>query len=293
MVVFGSLINSTDPAGISLSERPSFSGLGFSNQGIPIDVVGIFLAGLEAKNYTLLLVDEFQRLNGVQENAIHAGMEKTRRALACMARMYSSRPAVILASEFMGSEEYGKILKETEEQINDRKLKDKVMQTVPVKLKMQADAAKYTTNEIACTRFLGEKFGINTKLGPSKEMLYDSIMRDLGLAVDFAYFVDAYALGTREPETVVHYVPEHKGKTNGQRLLLDEPIPNAVSKLLLGPDEALRYMLTLASASGFRMGKGFLTNEEIQSLKGRKLKGAARKMILENILLPYQEAKDE
>lgn len=131
--------------------------------------------------------------------------------------------------------------------------------------------------------------GIEVKLGPSKELIYDKIMRELGLAINFAYVLDAYALGTREPEEVVHYILNHRGVTNGQRLLLDEPIYKAESKLFLGPEEASRYLLRVASASGYRLGKDYLHQEEIQSLHGKKLKKIVKKFVLENILKPYKE----
>jgi len=289
VVVFGNLIESTEPEGIDLAERASFSGMGFGYNGIPIDIVGLFLAGLETKEYNILLVDEFQRFNNVPEEYIVLGLQRTQRALTGLSQLYGFDPEIILSSSFMRSEDYKNILKEIEQKVENQGCAEKVLQTVPEKFRHSPNATVYPLNEIACVEFLRRERGIEAKLGPSKELVYDRIMRELGLGVDFAYVIDAYALGTREPEEVVHYIPNHRGLTNGQRLFLDEPIYKAESKLLLGPEETSRYLLKVASASGYRMGKDYLSDEDIQSLHGKKLKKVAKRFVLENILKPYKE----
>lgn len=289
MVVFGNLIKSTEPEGIDLAERVSFLGMGFGYNEIPIDIVGLFLAGFETREYSLLLVDEFQRFNNVPEEYISLGLQRTQGALAGLSHLYGFEPEVILSSSFMRSGSYRDVLREIEEKVEDQGCAEKVMQTVPEKFRDSPKATRYPLNEIACVEFLRRERGIEAKLGPSKELVYDKIMRELDLSVDFAYVIDAYALGTREPEEVVHYIPNHRGLTNGQRLFLDEPICKAQSKLLLGPEEASRYLLRLASASGYRLGKDYLPEEDIRSLYGKKLKKIARGFVLENILKPYKE----
>lgn len=289
MVVFGNLIKSTEPEGIVLAERVSFLGMGFGYHGIPIDIVVLFLAGLETKEYSLLLVDEFQRFNNVPEEYISLGLQNTQRALDGLSRLYGFDPETIVSSSFMHSSIYRIVLKEIEEIVKDQGYAERLLQTVPEKFRDSPNATVYPLNEIACVEFLRREKGIEAKLGPSKELVYDGIMLELELAVDFAYLIDAYALGTREPEEVIHYIPNHVGLTNGQRLFLDEPIYKAESKLLLGPEETSRYLLRVASASGYRLGKDYLPEEEIQNLHGKKLKKVAKKLVLENIIKPYKE----
>ena len=289
VVVFGNLIKSTQPEGVNLSERLSFLGMGFGYNGIPIDIIGLFLAGLETKKYNILLVDEFQRFNNVSEEHIRLGLQRTQKALDGLSQLYSFAPEIIISSGFMQTNGYKSVLKEIKERVNDQGYTKKILQTVPEKFRNSPNATEYPINEIACVEFLRRERGIESKLGPSKELVYDIIMRELGLTVDFAYVIDAYALGTREPEKVVHYIPNHKGVTNGQRLLLDESIRKAESKLLLGPEKASRYLLRIASASGHRIGKDYLSEEEIQNLYGKKLKKIVRMFVLENILKPYKE----
>ena len=289
MVVSGSLIKSTDPEEINLAERISFLGMGFGHNGIPIDIVGLFLAGLETKEYNILLVDEFQRFNNIPEDYINLGLQRIQKALAGLSQLYSFEPEIIISSDFMKLASYRDVLKEIEQKVEDQKCTEKILHTVPKKFRDSPNATVYPLNEIACVEFLRREKGIEVKLGPSKELVYDRIMRELCLDVDFAYVIDAYALGTKKPEKVVHYIPNHRGLTNGQRLFLDEPIYKAQSKLLLGPEEASRYLLKIASASGYRLGKDYLSDEDIQSLHGKKLKKIAKRFVLENILKPYKE----
>ena len=130
---------------------------------------------------------------------------------------------------------------------------------------------------------------MEAKIGPSTEVVYDALIRDLGLDIGFAYLIDAYALGTKQPEKVIHYIPNHKGKTGGQRLFLDEPLSIAESKILLGPEESSHYLLRLASIAGYHIGKNYLTKGEIDNLHGKKLKKITKNLVLENILKPYKE----
>lgn len=263
--------------------------MGFGYNGTPIDLVGLFLAGLETREYNLLLVDEFQRFNNVPEEHISLGLQRTQRALAGLCQLYCFEPEIILSSDFMKSASYREVLRDIKQKIEDQGYTEKVLQTVPEKFRNSPNAIVYPLNEIACVEFLRRERSIEAKLGPSKELVYDRIMHDLGLDVYFAYIIDAYALGTKEPEEVVHYIPNHRGLTNGQRLFLDEPMYKAESKLLLGPEEASRYLLRVASASGYRLGKDCLSEEDIQNLYGKKLKKVAKKFVLENILKPYKE----
>lgn len=290
MVVFGSLIKSTYPDGICLDERICFLGMGFGYEGVPIDAVGLFLAGLETKRYYILLVDEFQRFNGAAEECVALGLRQTQKALHNLSSLYGFEPEIIVSSDFMRSQEYKMVLSDIGRQIEERELTGKLLQTVPERYRDSKEATRYSLNEIACVEFLRKTRQMEVKAGPSKEKVYDEIIQDLGLDISFAYVLDAYALGTKEPEQVVHYTPAHRGRTNGQRLLLNEPICKAESKLLLGPEEAAKYLSKLASVAGHRLNREYLTEEEIESLHGKKLKKIARRLVLENILRPYKEA---
>lgn len=286
MGTFG-VIEKTVPDGISLAERRCFLGMGFSYHGTPIDIIGLFLAGLETKKYSILLVDEFQRFNRIPEKLVDIGLKQTKDALKGLSFLYEFEPKILVSSEFMGSREYRNVLQEIEDLIRDQKLVDKLLQTVPEKHRGSDGALKYPLNEIACVEFLRRTEEMEVKIGPSKETVYDEVMRDLGLGIEFAYIIDAYSIGSGKAEKVIHYIPTHKA--GGQRLFLDDPISRSKHKPRFGPDEASRYLLKLASVSGHRLGKEYLTEEEINAFHGKKLRKLAGKLVLENILKPYKE----
>lgn len=261
--------------------------------GIPIDIVGLFLAGIDTKEYSILIVDEFQRFNHVKEDDIKLGLQKIKRSLNVLSKIYDFRPNIIVSSDFMRTSEYKQTSESIERRISELGLNDDLLKTVPPKYRTYENPCLYPLNEIACVDFLIKNQGIGVKIGPSKEHSYDSIMRKIGLNVNFAYVIDAYALGTENnhAESVIHYIPEHRG--TGQRLLLpDSMFRKEEDKIMLGPDEAARYFLTLASVSGHRLNKTYLSPEEIKQLFGKKLRKVSRNLVLENIIKPYQEAAE-
>lgn len=286
MNVFGGLIQNTCPEGISLADRACFLGMGFGCEGVPIDIVALFLAGADARSYSILLVDEFQRFNNVPEEHIRVGLKRTRDSLRALERLYNIGADIIISSDFMGSDEYKDVLHMVREYATDKYIEDLLLETVPEKHRENENSLEYPLNEIACVEFLRRKHGYEVKLGPSKEMLYDKIIRYIEIPISFGYVIDAYALGTQKPEKVVHYIPSNRG-IGGQRLFLDDMLPTASAKLLLGPEEASRYLLRVASAAGIRLGHEYLTEKEIVSLQDKRLKKTAKRLVMNNILEPY------
>ncbi|MFA4820235.1 MAG: hypothetical protein WC613_04750 [Candidatus Aenigmatarchaeota archaeon] len=277
----------------SFSFARGFTGLGFGYQGVPLDVLVPFLAGAET-DYCMLLVDEFYRFNRCDEDLIMSGLRQIQRSLAAMSLAYAFRPQVLVASEFMSSKNYRHVLKDVEEQVDEKNLRSAIMSTVPERRRNPHEPLRYPLNEIACTYFLRKYFDRDAKLGPKKEIPYDNVMCCLGADIAFAYFIDAYAFGTREPETVVHYVPTDRGSlgSNGQRIFLEDNNNQINSKILSGPDEASRYLLVLSSVAGIRLGKHHLEKEEIETLHGKKLRKTAKQFVIENVMKPYREAAE-
>lgn len=260
-----------------MKDKNSFIGLGFGKK-VPIDIICLFLAGIEAKTYTILVVDEFQRINNVSESLIKSGLGEIQYALSKLKKIYNFNPEVLLTSDFMHTEEYNSLLIETTEKCEILNENDRHKEYV-----------RYVLNEIACTEFLRIK-GAEVKLGPSKEKEYDTLMREIGLNIEFAYVIDAYALGTKELCSVVHYVPEHRG-INGQRVMIDDSVSSIESKLIIGPDDASNYFLKMASASGRVLGGKYFQEDEINRLKGNKLRKITRDLVIENIIKPYSEVR--
>ena len=262
-------------------------GLGLSPGGFPLDLVGLVLAGLELGSYSLLLTDEFLRLNGMPEERVLLSLERTQACLHRLQSLYGFSPDFIVASELMRTQGYTEVFEEVRKQMTDLQLLPRLLQTVPERHRHLDSAALYPLHEIACTVFLRKTRGIGVKVGPPTERAYDPFIRRLDPGIAFAYLQEAYALGTPSAEPVVPYVLAHRG--TGQRLRLDEPLHKAKAKLLLGPDEASRYLLRLASVAGHRLNTAYLTAEEIGFLRGTKLRKAAQRLVLDNILLPYRE----
>ena len=75
----------------------------------------------------------------------------------------------------------------------------------------------------------------------------------------------------------------------GQRIFLNEDIKKSEAKLMLGPEEANKYLLKIASISGFLLNKEYSTEEEINNLKGKRLKKITKRLVLDNIILPYKK----
>jgi len=63
VVVFGSLIKETNPVGIDLEGKIVLTGLGFGHQGVPIDIITTFFAGIGTKEYHILITDVFHMFN--------------------------------------------------------------------------------------------------------------------------------------------------------------------------------------------------------------------------------------
>ncbi|MBI2665390.1 hypothetical protein HYX12_02090, partial [Candidatus Woesearchaeota archaeon] len=47
--------------------KKTFFGIGFGTSGIPIDILPIYFISSYVSNYTLLIVDQFLKLNGEDE----------------------------------------------------------------------------------------------------------------------------------------------------------------------------------------------------------------------------------
>ena len=89
----------------------------------------------------------------------------------------------------------------------------------------------------------------------------------------FAYLLDAYALGTKTADVVVHYVPTSRGPRNGQRIFLEDDERKVEQKLQQSCDEALRYFCRIASVSGHLLGLNYY--EEAQEYEWKNKSAAS------------------
>jgi len=268
----------------------SFFGIGFGIEGTPIDILPIYHLSQLMPNLNLLVVDEFLKFNGLDDGLVSKLKSRFVNSIIKLSRIFGFTPEILYCSEFMSSQEYVNVFNTIKDKIlSCHELLEQVLQTIPENKKSLLSAKEYPMHEFACVKFLSDQ-GYLLKIGPSKEMEYDKIMKSLGLSINICYILDAYALGTKTADIVVHYIPGSRGPNNGQRIFLEDDKDKVKAKLLLGCDEALRYFCRIASVSGILKGKRHLCDEEIHALYGKKLKREAVSLVLENIVNPYQEA---
>ncbi len=286
-MITGGLVQSTNPAGIRKDNKHAFIGITFGHQGIPIDLATIVLAGVEFKGLSLMLADEFLRLNNHPEEEIQKGLAFNRKTLEVLAEIYGVEMPIITASDFMRDGPYKHLFERLKKA--SRPMQDALVSLVPQRYRGNENALLYPLHEAACTDYVS-KSGIEVKLGPSSEAPYDRFMQKIGIRMEFAYLVDAYAFGTPYSDKVVHYVPTNKGKHMGERILLDEPTFESSKKLLTGSPEASKYLLTVASVAGKRLGSETLTPEDIRSISASDLEKETQRLVLKNIIEPYKAA---
>jgi hypothetical protein len=230
------------------------------------------------------------RKNGKDEDSITCGKNKLIKVINNFNQLYGLKTTPIFCSDFMRSNAYNSSFKHTFEQIQDTSLVDKLYDTIPENKRHLDSAIEYPIHELACVKFLSEQ-GYSLKIGPTKEKQYDQIMDLLSFEIKFAYLLDAYALGTKSADIVVHYVPNSRGPNNGQRIFLEDEEGKVKNKLQQGCDEALRYFCKIGSVSGNLLGLSFLEESEIDSLYGKRLKRETIRLVMSNIIKPYSVVK--
>lgn len=248
----------------------------------------IYLLSSFLDDFSLLIVDEFVRMNGKKEEQVKAGRDNLREVLDRLNSIYRFDPSIIYCSEFMGTEEYMRAFQEVQEQAPSKGLENLILKTVPLSRQHLDSAREYPLHELACVKYLIGK-GFSLKIGPPKEKEYDSIMEKMGLQISFAYLLPAYALGTKTADAVVHYIPASRGPHNGQRIFFGEEERKIRQKLQQSCDEALRYFCKIASVSGHILSLEYKENREIESLSGHQLQKETLRLVFDNIIAPYQE----
>ncbi len=289
MIVGGLL---TSPIDLSLK---AFCGVGYELGSTPLDLLAIYFLSGDVENFSILLVDEFLRMNGTDEAVVLEGRNALEKTFNRLSDIYGLDPAILRCSDFMNTENYHFTHREIKEAIGkDPQLQERVRKTVPERKRTSTIASEYPIHEISCIRFLSEA-GIKMKIGPSKEKAYDVIAKELGLDTDFNYLTPAFALGTgRHNDEVVHYIPSSRGPNNGQRVLFEDDEEKVKKKLSQGNETALRYFAKLALIAAELRGNldKKLEYESITKLNERRLKRKTIDLVLENIVGPFKEKEE-
>lgn len=222
----------------------------------------------------ILLVDEFQRMNGVVEEEIQRGVEKTTKAIEILSKVYDLNVKVLLSSDIMSSPQYANKLQDIKYIVAKAGMTKDVNATVPMRFRHLEKALEYPLHEIACTSIMSKQ-GFEVKLGPSSEKKYDRLISRVGIDISFSYLIDAYAVGSEKERKVVHY------SLTDNRIFLDDA-PEQVRSNFIGSPATLKYFNRVGQTAGSILNKPL---SEKESLEKRTIED-----IIQNVLVPYQEA---
>ena len=244
-----------------ISESTAYVGLGYKLRETPIDIISLLLPAASTRELCVLVVDEFQRINRVPESDVIAGAEhlsRTVEAIGGLFRLTSLR--ILLASEEMRSESYPQTRRDIEERISlypdQEKIKALLAATIPPSKRGTA-SFEYAISEIAISDHLRRSYGVQVKLGPDREKLYDQIMKELEIPLGFAYAVDALPTGSLKVEPVVHYISTHRGRSrDANRILLEDSESEIRMKLEGSSPQAIAAMERILLVANALRGAG-------------------------------------
>jgi|GEM_PF-4646491 len=231
----GLLVNEVDSTR-RLSDSTVYVGLGYKFGQTPIDVLGLVLSAPATREMNILVVDEFQRINQVPESEVIAGATHIVRTLDNIRDLFGlTNVKITLASELMQSPQYQRTHEDIQQRIlgypDQEKIREMLQRTIPGSKRAEANF-DYAISEIAISEHMRRHEGITMKLGPAREKLYDTIMRELKVPLDFAYVVDALPTGSKKVEPVVHYIATHRGRYKGaNRILIEDSLDQITHKL--------------------------------------------------------------
>ena len=268
-------------------DQKAFMGVGYGNPGVPLDILPIYFLGLLLEDFSILVVDEFLRLNGVPEEQVSCGLDELINTLTVLSELYGVELDSGLSSEFMSSSGYLELFGELKESVEvDRGIKQRVVGLVPENKRHNKGSLEYPIHEFACVQLMSDQ-GQELKLGPVAEKKYDEIMAELGVSIDFGYILDAFALGTKYSDPIVHYSP--RSGVNTQRIYFQDRVDQIKSKLMQGNRNALLYFCNLASVSRVLLGEEPLDLDYLTNLSTKRLRKKAVGLVIDNVVKPIKE----
>jgi hypothetical protein len=273
----------------TLEARHVMMGIGFGREGTPLDVATMILAAGEAASIKVLIIDEFRRMNGVSEDEIERGSMRLIDVLERLKEKFGLPLEIIKTSDLMATDDYHRsflaIAEIVSERMKAQSFREAMLATLPESKRRDARPdLTYSVHEIAVTAFMANRFGTEVKLGPSRETLYDGVMRQLGVAMSFAYAVDALPVATNKPEPVVHYVPSHRGGSGGQRLCFEDSRGKIKRLLECASEEAAHYYSRLAQTAAALRGDSSMQEVDLSALKRNALVRTCRDGILRHLV---------
>ena len=267
--------------------RSAFVGLGYGKLGVPIDVAVFLLVAPIFDRMQFLVVDQFQRINRVPEQAVLSGASALSKVLRNGIKAYQLSGEVALASELMSTRSFDEILQNTKQQLlKIRSVPEgerAILATIPPG---RAPDLTYTLNEIALSKFLRDQVGFSIKVGPERERLYDEVMQRMNVGLEYAYVVDALPACTSRPEPVVHYIPNNFGAYGGKRIFLQDSPADILKKLAASAPQTLAYLRQLANAASARLGLPIIAGPRFAETPSFECTRAIRDALVEAVVVP-------
>ncbi len=282
------LLKETSEPGLLLAGKVCHIGIGCSPKGMPIDVVALLLSADGAAVNHVLVADEFMLLNGTSYAEAQQAGDRTVEAIDAVRRVYGLNVEIVRASEMVASERFRQILRETREQLATPELSEMVRATVPESRRKVDPHGEYAVNEVASTRYLMETSGVQVKIGPAREKLYDRIMQQLGMPISFGYAIDALPLSTRDPRPVVHYIATDGGETRGARICFQELFVTVGNKLRQMSRPTALYFLALADEAARRRGEIPAPIDRLVSMKDEALRTLVAERLRQHVIQPVR-----
>lgn len=290
--VFPSLVQTACPENLDLQDKRSFMGIGFGSRGTPVDLLVMLFAGEQSRENTVLIIDEFSKLNGYSREESDDLSMKGLKTLRAIREAYRLNFEVELCSSFMSSAEYAGIHRSVESRLQTPAAQAAIQESVPDSRREEDRFGTYAIHQLAACEYLQQKRGMQVKMGPSREVLYDRIGAEIGIPLQYAYVVDAFPVATpagEEPPAVVHYVPGHTVYPTAQRIYLEDSEARIIQKLQMASEKALHYFLRLSDAAAFHLHAPERPYGNSPLPSGKRLKRMAVEQMLECVVRPLKE----
>lgn len=288
------LIKSKTPADLTLGDKSGFFGIE-AHLKTPVELIAIALLARRFKSYKILIVDSFQLMDyeksngntGTSPKEVSDAVGKTRHELEQIARTFNLNFDVALCSQFFKTDRYRAILRYASGIVDESpEIRRMLREAVPAS--QNKDDISFGVNELATVIYMGLFEGADVKVGQSREALYDKPLQAIPnqiRAMNFAYLIPFYALGTQVPEEVTPYSPTSGTKNGGKRILIDEFDKRNYRSMLerrqSGPAQAQLGFnrLTLAAAAAVQGKTEFIMQERIDNA------------FLSHVVRPYEMRK--
>lgn len=282
------LLKETSEPGLLLAGKVCHVGIGCSPKGMPIDVVALLLSAEGAAVNHVLVADEFMMLNGASNVEALAAGDRTVEALTALRSAFGLKLEILRATDMVATERFREILRETRAQLSPPELAEMARATVPESRRRVDPSGEYAINEIASTRYLIEAHGVQVKIGPEREKLYDRIMQRLGMPIAFGYAIDALPLSTRDPRSVVHYIATDGGETRGARICFQEFFVTVNNKLRQMSRPTALYLLALSNEAARKRGEVLAPIDRLATLRDDALRTIVSERLKEHVIKPVR-----